>query len=280
MTASDSGAVRFLYGTAVGRAVLKLLLATHADRVAVAFLRSPLSRPMAARYIRRYHIDMTLFQERSYRSFRDFFARRKHAVAFDPAPDHLISPCDALLSVFPIDDDSVFPIKGSAYRLSDLLGDDALSAAFAGGQCLIFRLTPADYHHYHYIDDGCQGKNHFIPGTLHSVQPTACAAYPVYTLNRRSWTLLDTRHFGPVVQCEIGALIVGGIVNGPENASFRKGDEKGRFDLAGSSIALLLQKGRVALRPELARAAEGGNEVRVELGEWIGTAIPREEFTS
>jgi len=33
-------------------------------------------------------------------------------------------------------------------------------------------------------------------------------------------------HFGPVVQCEIGALVVGGIANEKENAHFSKGSEK------------------------------------------------------
>ena len=41
---NTSGAVGFLYGTVPGRLLLKGLLATRADRLAVAFLRSRASR--------------------------------------------------------------------------------------------------------------------------------------------------------------------------------------------------------------------------------------------
>ena len=39
----NSGAVRFLYGSVVGRVLLSLILRSHADRLAVAFLSSPSS---------------------------------------------------------------------------------------------------------------------------------------------------------------------------------------------------------------------------------------------
>lgn len=135
----------------------------------------------------------------------------------------------------------------------------------------MLRLCPSDYHHYCYIDDGFQGENHFIPGVLHSVQPIACEKYPVFFLNRRSWTLLHTNHFGPVVQTEIGALVVGGIVNLRENQPMRRGQEKGYFELAGSTITLLFQKDCIRLKPELLTALERG-EVQVRQGQWIATA--------
>ena len=135
---------------------------------------------------------------------------------------------------------------------------------------MIFRLCASDYHHYCYIDDGYQGENHLIPGVLHSVQPIACETYPVFVLNRRCWTLMATRNFGPVVQTEIGALVVGGISNPRENRRFSKGQEKGHFELAGSTIVLLFQKDQIALRPELLEQLARG-EVQVRQGEWIGT---------
>lgn len=266
--------VQVLYGSAPGRALLKLLQKSHADRLAVAFLRSPLSRPMVGQYVRRYHIDLSQFTRQDFPTFRDFFVREKKDLSIDPTPGHLISPCDGLLSAFPLEADSSFSIKGSRYRLEDFLqgGDPALLRSYRSGLCLIFRLRPQDYHHYCYIDDGRQGPNHPVPGVLHSVRPLACETYPVYTLNRRSWTVLATRHFGPVAQVEIGALIVGGIVNPLENAPFRKGMEKGRFELAGSTIVLLFQKDRVVLRPQLLQALSRSEEVPVSLGEWIGLA--------
>ena len=52
MSGNTSGAVRFLYDTAPGRLLLKAIMAAHADRLAVVFLRSRLSRPMVGPYAR------------------------------------------------------------------------------------------------------------------------------------------------------------------------------------------------------------------------------------
>lgn len=266
----NSFAVRFLYGTVPGRMLLKLIMKTHADRLAVRFLCSPLSRPLVGWYVKRNNVPLSMRQKGTFGSFREFFVRERESVSIDLEPNHLISPCDGWLSAFPIWEDSYFVIKDSCYQLTDLLRDEELARKFHGGDCLIFRLCPSDYHHYCYIDDGCQGDNHYIPGLLHSVQPIACEQFPVYTLNRRCWTLMTTEHFGPVVQTEVGALVVGGIFNYWEDTRIFKGMEKGRFELAGSTIVLLFQKGRVSLHSHIMNELAGGGEYRVTQGMWIG----------
>ena len=272
----NSGSVQFLYGTPPGRCILKVIQVGRLDRIAVWFLKSPLSRPVIPGYIRRNQIPMEQFREERYRTFRDFFVREKKSLAVDPDPSHLISPCDGWLSTCPIDAHSCFAIKGSHYGLGDLLQDPELARDFHGGTCLIFRLCASDYHHYCYIDDGTLERSQYIEGELLSVQPVACAAYPVYTPNRRVWSLLQTAHFGPVIQTEIGALVVGGIVNRPAPNGFHRGEEKGRFELSGSTITLLLQKDRAALLPQLAQQLTDGREVRVTYGMQIGTRLPQE----
>ncbi len=271
----ESSAVRFLYGTAFGRLLLKLVMKTRADRLAVRFLRSPRSRPVIGWYARRCGIALTQAERAGFSTFQDFFARTRPDPEVDRAPDHLISPCDGYLSACPIRPDSSFAIKGSRYRVEDLLCDAALAARFEGGDCLILRLCASDFHHYCWIDDGTPGASRELPGELHSVQPIACGTVPVYTRNRRCWTLLDTDHFGPVVQAEIGALIVGGIVNEPVAGRVRRGTEKGHFELAGSSIALLFERDRIALRPYILAQLASAQEVRVAQGHWIGEAKER-----
>lgn len=97
----------------------------------------------------------------------------------------VIIPCDGWLSVHTIQKDSSFSIKGSHYRIADLLQDTKLADLFQDGDCLIFRLCASDYHHYCYIDDCYQGAKHFIPGILHSVQPIACETYQRGSCGRR-----------------------------------------------------------------------------------------------
>ncbi len=43
MSGPNSAAVRFLYGTRPGRLLLKLILGSHVDKIAVWYLRSALS---------------------------------------------------------------------------------------------------------------------------------------------------------------------------------------------------------------------------------------------
>ena len=221
--------ISFLYGTVLGRSILKMVLKLHIDRMIVRFLWSPWSRTLVGWYIRRNQIPIDRQQMKGFCSFQQFFVRERKRNAVDLRPDHLISPCDSWMTSVPLGGDQSFFIKGSCYHLEDLIGDSKIAERFRGGICLIFRLTASDYHHYCYIDDGYQGAIHFMPGVLHSVQPVACETYPVYTLNRRCWCLMTTEHFGPVIQTEIGALVVGNICNERENCRFCRGQEKGHF---------------------------------------------------
>ena len=261
--------VRFLYGTFVGRGLLKLIQKTHADCLIVRYLRSSCSRPFLTWYIKRNDIPISEEELLEYRSFRDFFARERKELTADLNPAHLISPCDGWLSAYPIVENSSFAMKHSFYRIKDFLNDEKLSDQYCGGICLVFRLCASDCHHYSYIDDGFQGYTHYIEGQLHSVQPIALDKYPVFILNRRCWCLLTTENFGPVIQTEIGALIVGGIANNEGNSRFCRGMEKGHFELAGSTIVLLFEQERIRLLPELAEKIKAEGEVRVEQGTWI-----------
>ncbi len=270
---SNSKMVTFLYTKRVGRCFLKVIMKLHLDRVVIVFLRSPCSRLIINRYIKKNGIEVTKEQKASFRSFRDMFARTKEDLSCDLEPEHLVSPCDGWISSFSIDDESSFSIKNSHYKIKDFLKDEELEKNYLGGTCLIFRLCVSDYHRYCYIDNGYHGENHFIPGVLHSVQPIACETYPVFVLNKRSWCLMETDNFGPVVQCEIGALVVGGIVNHKENSRFSKGSEKGHFDLSGSTIILLFEKDQIELKNEISDKLLHEDEVKVSLGEWIGNAV-------
>ena len=272
---NTTGSVGFMYGNWFGRFILKTVMTLHLDRVAVCFLRSKLSKPMIGRYIKKNNIAVTEEEKASFKTFREFFVRTRELENFEKAPERLISPCDGWLSAFPIDSESCFSIKKSIYQLKDFLTDEELAKKYHNGTCLVFRLCASDYHHYCYIDDGYQGENHFIPGKLHSVQPIACEKYPVFVLNRRSWCLLETDNFGPVVQCEIGALVVGGIDNPNANTHFKKGEEKGKFDLAGSTIVMLFEEGRIDLIPEFKDKLVGDTEARVLQGMWVGNAITK-----
>jgi len=243
---SDSLTLRFLYRTVPGRAVLKLLTAPGLSRAAGRFLDAPASKVLIPLFRHSYGISTEgiLIPGGGFESFNAFFSRKRAKVVFDESPEAFCAPCDALLSCFPITEDSVFHVKHTRYSLAELLGDAALAEQFRGGTALIFRLTPAHYHRYHFNAAGTIRLQKYIPGVLHTVQPIAGEVFPIFVQNSRAVCVLDTPQFGTLAQLEVGALLVGKIKNLPVQGAVTRGMEKGCFEYGGSTIIMLVQQGK------------------------------------
>lgn len=271
----DDGQDRFLewmYGTRPGRLLVKLMIRPGVSRAAGWLLDRRVSALAVRPFIRKNHICMDDFEQRRFRSFNDFFTRRvlpgKRPV--DDAPAHLIAPCDSKLTVYDIRPDSRFRVKGTEYTLEGLLQSKELAETFLGGTLLLFRLTVGDYHRYTYIDSGFVTGSTRIPGVFHTVNPAAASRCPIYRENTREYSLLESLRFGTVLQMEVGAAMVGRIVNAPGSRNVRRGEEKGRFEFGGSTVIVLLQKGRAILDTDLLRNTAQDAETVVRLGERIG----------
>lgn len=265
----ETASIRFLYGTAAGRVCLKVLVCPWISKVAGAFLSSSLSRPMVGRFVKKNKIDMSAYPARKYRSFNDFFTRKRETSGICVPPDTLVSPCDAYLSVYPIDEKSVFHIKHIDYSLAQLLDDAALAERFSGGSCLIFRLTPLHYHRYCFCCNAEIVASRRIDGKLHCVRPIAYTSRPVFIENSRSYTLLHDDALGTLVQMEVGALLVGKIKNHPTSGRAVAAAEKGYFEFGGSTIIVLLEKDRVRLTPTL----QTQEEKDIRYADTLGTII-------
>ena len=270
------GSLEFLYGTAAGRALLRPLVSRPVSKLAGAFLDTALSRPLIPLFVKSCGIDTEDYDLRQIRCFNDFFCRplKEGRRPIDQDPSSLIAPCDGLLTAVPIREDTVLPVKQSRYSLSRLLGDAELAGGFRNGLCLVFRLCVDHYHRYCYFESGRKGENVFLPGVLHTVRPVALEKTPVFTENCREYTCIETERFGTAVQMEVGAMLVGRIVNdAPWPRQVRRGEEKGHFAYGGSTIILLLQKDAAELLPEIREASARGEEFPVRMGQKIGFAI-------
>ena len=267
----DGAALRFLYHTPLGRLLLKPLCARPISRLCGRFLDSPLSKPLIRPFVRRNGIRLEDFFSDSFRCFNDCFSRkiRPELRPVDPSPDALVAPCDGLLSVYPIQKDTVIPAKQSLYTISDLLGGDPAASRFEGGTCLVFRLCVNHYHRYCYPDGGRPLRSAFIPGELHTVRPIALEQLPVFVRNCREYALLETDHLGTVAQIEVGAMLVGKIANHPAPERFERGDEKGMFLYGGSTVILLIEPGRIHIPEEAFALSEEEREIPVCMGERI-----------
>ena len=264
--------LKFLYHTAAGRSILKVLTNPGVSRICGRFLDSKLSCILIPYFIRKNKIDMSLYQEEVYYSFNDCFSRQicPQYRPVDMKEDDLIAPCDGLLSAYQIRRELVVPVKESRYSTFDLLRDRELAEEFEDGICLVFRLCVNHYHRYCYPDSGTKSDNVFLPGILHTVRPIALRCVPVFTENSREYTVLQTEHFGKMIQMEVGAIMVGTIHNYHGAGPIEKGKEKGKFLYGGSTIILLLQKDAVHISDKVFRATENGREIPVFMGQKIG----------
>lgn len=262
---SQDKLLSFLYTNVFGRMLLKPLIQPQVSKLAGRYLSSAHSKWLIPKFIERNEIDMDIYEECDYSSFNDFFTR-KIKPDCRPVPedlDVLISPCDCLATVYPIQENTTFSIKNTEYTLRSLLRSPRLAKRFRGGYAYVLRLTVEDYHRYLYSVSGKQSKNYHIDGTFHTVNPIANDYLPIYKENTREYTVIRSKEFGDVLQMEVGALLVGKISNHKQSTIVTRGEEKGFFEYGGSTIVVLTQKGRVTPRSDLLTNSKNGYETKV-----------------
>ena len=265
-----AGAIRFTYGTVPGRLLAKgILCRKFVSNAYAAWQKSRLSRSKVQRFIEQYHIDVSDCTATEFSCFNDFFTRQRGNYVNLTAENELPAIADSKLLALPIGEDAVFTIKDVPYTTAQLLENEALAREFLSGTCLIFRLAPEDYHRYVYPDGGTQEQTVHIPGVLHTVNPIA-ADMAVYRRNARAYTVLHTAHFGAMVQMEVGALLVGKIINHTEQpGAIEKLGEKGFFAYGGSTVILLAKRGAITVDADIQEQSARGVETLVRLGERV-----------
>ena len=260
----DVKALKFLYNTIIGRLILKIICLPFISKIYAKYLNSRFSRHKIKKFVKNNCIDMTQYEKKEYNSFNDFFIRKikdgKRTIQ-----DGLVAICDAKLSVYKIDNNSTFKIKNSIYSIPELIQESSKNYEYA----LIFRLCVDDYHHYVFPDNGKVLSSKKIKGILHTVQPIAFKRHKVFIENTRCVTMLECENLGHVCYIEVGALMVGKIVN-EEKLKFKKGEEKGHFEFGGSTIVLLIEKNKLEINQKIIDNTNQDIETIVKLGETIG----------
>lgn len=262
--------VNFLYGNVIGRFIIKFLSLPFISKLIGLFLSSRFSKLFIKPFIKKNNIDMSIYEDVKYKSFNSFFIRKKKQIDFIKDKNVFISPCDAKLTIYDVNEYSCFEIKNSFYSVRDLLNEDEIYKDYIDGKALVFRLCKDDYHRYHYVDDGSQGNNYFVKGVLNTVRPIAYRKCKVFKRNSREYTTLHTKNFGDIVEVEVGATLVGKIKNKHDNYEFKKGEEKGMFLFGGSTIVLLIKKDVIDIDKDILNNSVRNIETRVKCGEKIG----------
>jgi phosphatidylserine decarboxylase len=262
----------FLYTTIPGRLLLKMVSSRFFSRLIATYYNSKLSVKKIIPFKKTYDIDSREFMKKTFDSFNDFFTRqlKPEMRPFSKKSTDFISPADAKLTHKHISSGLVITVKGGFYSIADIVNDEQIAQDYIDGDCFIFRLSMDDCHRYTFIDDGTLSWTKSIKGKLHTVQPIAHKTYRSYIRNQRIVSQLRTKHFGDIIVIEIGALLVGKIKN-HQKKSFKRGEEKGYFELGGSTIIVLVKPGVVNTADDIARLCANNVEVRVRMGETIGS---------
>jgi len=259
-----------LYNTFLGRVLLKIVIIPLFSKINGIYNRTILSKRKINKFIDKYNINLTDYEKKEYKSFNDFFIRKRVRVDIDENKNNFISPSDSKLLVYKVQDELKVQVKNTIYKLDELIGSEDDLKKFMDGYCLVFRLSMDDYHRYCFIDDGQVKKQKYIKGKLHTISSIS-DSHKIYTQNSRVCNYLKTENFEEVVVIEVGALLVGKIKN-YNLKEFKKGQEKGYFELGGSTIVMLVQN-NIKIDEDIIENSLNGIETRVKYGEKIGEKI-------
>ena len=235
-TTGQDRLLKFIYTHTATRLLIRPFLSPWVSKLGGTFLSTRLSAVAIRPFVEKNQINLSQYEKQEFASYNEFFTRKIKAEERPVEMDEevLISPCDGKVSVYPICEKGKFEIKHTAYTAEQLLQDAHLAKHYYGGWIYILRLTVDDYHRYCYVADGIKSSQKKIKGILHTVNPVANDACPIYKMNAREYCLLKTETLGTVLMMEVGALMVGKIKNHEQrNCRVCRGTEKGMFEFEG-----------------------------------------------
>jgi phosphatidylserine decarboxylase len=230
----------------------------------VSKLRQPLVRELSIGLWRLFASpDLDEAAKPAFDSLHDCFIRelRPGVRPIDPDPNVLVSPCDAIVGASgQVDGDVVIQAKGLPYTLHDLLDDPALERLYRNGRYVTLRLTSSMYHRFHAPHDCRVVHLNYFSGDTWNTNPIAVSRVEkLYCKNEHAVIQTRLGAGGHVVTLvPVASILVASIrmhfldvmlhlkYRGPNviacDATFRKGDEMGWFEL-GSTIIVFAPAG-------------------------------------
>ncbi|WP_255509746.1 phosphatidylserine decarboxylase [Jeotgalibacillus sp. S-D1] len=232
------------------------------------FAQSKASKPFIRSFAKLYKLNLQEAKKEihEFRSLHDIFTRELNSDVrpIAESADAFISPCDGVLSVVDhLTEDSTFIVKEQEYTVAELLGSQKEAEKYAGGQVLIFYLSPVDYHRVHVPLDA----------EVENVYTLGKEAAPVNKLGLRYGLRPLTRNFRMVTNFKasgysfahvmVGALNVNSIERTNTNRIVHRGDPYGYFSF-GSTVVICLPKDVLAFTGKT-----GPVKMGEEIGKWL-----------
>ena len=208
-------------------------------------------------------LDLSEAKKSKFDSLHDCFIRelKEGARTFDPDPQVLASPCDAIVGACGSAEGlNIWQAKGFPYTVSDLFGDSARAEVYRDGTFVTLRLTSFMYHRFHAPANGRIEHVTHTAGDTWNVNPSALKRVErLFCKNERAaiHTRLDQGNT-PLAMVPVAAILVASLrlhflnlllhvgYPGPNelpcDARMSKGQELGWFQ-HGSTIIVFAPKG-------------------------------------
>lgn len=236
----------------------------------------PASVRQIASFIKFHTLDMSEYEDATYKTFNSFFYRRlkPDARKVEGNSKIFVSPADSRCTVF----SSVHQardvwIKGTRFSLARLTRNYKPDV-FNDRSCsiMIFRLAPQDYHRFHCPCDATIGKPIYVDGHYYTVNPMAVrSTLDVFGENVRMIIPLESTEFGSLLFIPIGAMMVGSIVLDRKEGEFvKRGEEMGYFKFGGSTIVVVMPSKSIVLDTDISKNSADGIETLVKVGMSVG----------
>jgi len=272
----SEGMLKWLYSSASGKATLHLLFKRKiVSALGGCYMNTGWSAKRIPDFIQEHNIDLTEYEISNieeYKTFNEFFYRKLKSGARSIGED-IVSPADGKILVFPtLNDVSSFFVKGSEFNLESFLRDTVLAKKYANGSMAIVRLAPPDYHRYHFPASGIASESVKIKGHYFSVSPLALlGSLKIFCENKREYCTLQTNDSGDILIMDVGATMVGSIIQTYQSGKVEKGDEKGYFAFGGSTLVLLFEEGKIRFTSDLIENTNKKLETTIQMGETIAS---------
>ncbi len=266
----------WLYNNPVGELSLQTLVKRKfVSDIYGRMMDAPRSAKKVPAFVKKYDIDLRITQKQHFDSFNDFFVRKlkPDAREINPDPEVVVSPDDGKILVFEDIGNQDFFVKGHRFNIYSFLSDSSLAEKYLDGSLMIIRLAPPDYHRFHFPVNGSISALTKVRGDYFSVSPIALRKImEVFCLNKREYVEISTRNFGEVIMAEVGATMVGTIIQTYNDSVAVKGEEKGYFKFGGSTVILIFENGKIRIDEDLVINSRKKLETTVILGERIAVA--------
>lgn len=273
------GMLKWLYSSVSGKLALHLLIKRKfISTLGGWYMDNRLSAQRIQKFVTQHNINLNECQisdPAQYKTFNDFFCR-KLKDGMRPLGKNVVSPADGKILLFQSLEDIIsFFVKGSEFTLDSFLRNEKLSTKFEDGAMAIIRLAPADYHRYHFPASGFASESVKIKGHYYSVSPLALKdSLKIFRENKREYCTLQTKEYGDILIIDVGATMVGSIIQTYKaNSEVKKGDEKGYFAFGGSTLVLLFEKNKIKFDTDLIENTRKGLETSIRMGENIASSV-------